>query len=84
MGAMQELLGPNGPKKEAQSRPLASLPTPDLRTQAWTQAQADSGKDQPSSREVDEAIAQVLEEFAALVRESVPLSRCPPVDNFLF
>lgn len=63
--AMQELLGPNGPKKEAQSRPLTSLPNQELQAQAWTQAQADSGKDQPSNREVAEAVAKVQAELAA-------------------
>ena len=64
-GAMQELLGPNGPKKEAQSRPLASLPNPELQAQAWELAQQTSQKNQPSNREVAEAVAKVQAELDA-------------------
>lgn len=51
------------PATERQVRPLTVLPTPDLQAQAWEQAQADSGKEQPSSREVAEAVAKVQSEL---------------------
>lgn len=47
------------PATEGQARPLTKLPTPELQAQAWEQAQSDSGKDQPSNREVAEAVAKV-------------------------
>jgi len=53
------------PATEKQARPLAKLPTPDLQAQAWTQAQTDSGKEQPSNREVTEAVAKVQAELEA-------------------
>lgn len=62
------------PATEGQARPLTKLPTPELQAQAWEQAQADSGKEQPSNREVAEAVAkmQALEsELEAEKRRSV-------------
>jgi len=47
------------PATEGQARPLTKLPTPELQAQAWQQAQADSGKEQPSNREVAEAVAKI-------------------------
>ena len=55
----------NIPATEYQARPLTNLKTPELQAQAWAQAQADSGKDQPSNREVAEAVAKVQAELAA-------------------
>lgn len=60
---IQELLGPRGPKTEYQSRPLVSLPTTELQAQAWTQAQAVSGKEQPSNREVGEVVEAIKAEL---------------------
>ena len=53
------------PETEYQARPLTKLETPELQAQAWTQAQVDSGKDQPSNREVAEAVAKVQAELDA-------------------
>lgn len=53
------------PENERQARPLAKLLTPELQAQAWTQAQTDSGKEQPSNREVAEAVAKVQAELEA-------------------
>lgn len=53
------------PANERQARPLAKLPSPELQAQAWTQAQADSGKEQPSNREVDKAVVKIKAELAA-------------------
>jgi len=55
----------NLPETAHQALPLKSLPTPDLQAQAWEQAQADSGKEQPSNREVAEAVAKVQAELEA-------------------
>ena len=53
------------PTTEKQARPLTKLETPELQAQAWTQAQVDSGKDQPSNREVAKAVAKVQAELDA-------------------
>ena len=53
------------PATEKQARPLTALPTPELQAQAWEQAQADSGKTQPSNRQVAEAVAKVQAELDA-------------------
>lgn len=67
-GVLENLM-PSGikniPATEYQARPLTNLKTPELQAQAWAQAQADSGKDQPSNREVAEAVAKVQAELAA-------------------
>ena len=47
------------PDTEKQARPLTKLPSPELQAQAWEQAQTDSGKAQPSNREVDQAVSKV-------------------------
>ena len=47
------------PDTEKQARPLTKLPSPELQVQAWEQAQTDSGKAQPSNREVDQAVSKV-------------------------
>lgn len=67
-GQLLDTLLPRGntpPRTEYQARPLTALPTPDLQAQAWEQAQADSGKEQPSNREVAEAVAKVQAELEA-------------------
>lgn len=69
-GAMREILGPRGPKTEKQSRPLGALPTPDLQAQAWQNAQADSGKEQPAAREVEQAVAALKAEIEEERRRS--------------
>lgn len=43
------------PANERQARPLTALKSPELQAQAWTQAQAASGKEQPSSSRVNPA-----------------------------
>lgn len=53
------------PDTEKQARPLTKLETPELQAQAWELAQAESGKDQPSNREVAEAVAKVKAELDA-------------------
>lgn len=67
-GVLENLM-PQGikilPDTEKQARSLTKLPTPELQAQAWTQAQTDSGKEQPSNREVTEAVAKVQAELEA-------------------
>lgn len=57
------------PATEGQARPLTKLPSPELQAQAWTQAQADSGKEQPSNREVNEAVAKLQALETNLIEE---------------
>ncbi len=67
-GVLENLM-PHGikilPATEGQARSLTKLQTPELQAQAWTQAQTDSGKEQPSNREVAEAVAKVQAELEA-------------------
>lgn len=65
----------NLPSTEYQARPLTTLPTPELQAQAWEQAQADSGKTQPSNRQVAEAVAKVQAELDA-ERQARELFEC--------
>lgn len=53
------------PATERQARPLTTLPGPESQALAWELAQATSQKDQPSNREVTEAVAQVKAELEA-------------------
>lgn len=46
------------PEREAQVRPLHALPDPDERAEAWRDAVESAGGEQPTAREVTEAVAR--------------------------
>jgi hypothetical protein len=70
LGDLETRVSKSLPETEKQARPLSALPNADLKADAWTKAQTDTGKDQPSAREVDAAVQSLKADLAAALERA--------------